>query len=84
MTWLNVSLCNYVKPHVKNLGVIFGSALKLDKQINAVVKISFFQLSTTSKIKSFFSLRDQKILSPLCPAFSRFRTLPPGAEQTPG
>ncbi len=30
----------YVKPSVKNLGVIFDSALQFDKQINAVVKSS--------------------------------------------
>ncbi len=30
----------YVKPSVKNLGVIFDSALQFDKQMNAVVKSS--------------------------------------------
>ncbi len=34
------------------------SALKLDKQINAVAKISFFQLRLISKIKPFLSRKD--------------------------
>lgn len=34
----------YIKPSVKNVGVIFDTALKFDKQINSVVKSSLFQL----------------------------------------
>lgn len=34
----------YIKPSVKNVGVIFDTALKFDKQINSVVKPSLFQL----------------------------------------
>ncbi len=33
-----------VKPYVKNLGVILDCDFKFDKQINSVVKSSFFQL----------------------------------------
>ncbi len=33
-----------IRTHVKNLGVVFDSELKLDKQINSVVSASFFQL----------------------------------------
>ena len=45
----------YVKPYVKNLGVILDSALKLDRQVNQVVKAIFYQLRTLVKIKSFLS-----------------------------
>lgn len=36
----------YVKPYDKNLGVVLHSALKLDRQVNQVVKASFYQLRT--------------------------------------
>ena len=52
------NLSTLVKPQVKNLGVIFDSAFKFDKQLNAVVKGSFFQLRTLAKIKSFLSPKD--------------------------
>ena len=52
------NLSTLVKTHVKNLGVIFNSALKFDNQVNAVVKASFFQLRTIAKIKSFLSPKD--------------------------
>ena len=52
------NLSTLVKPQVKNLGVIFDSAFKFDKQVNAVVKASFFQLRTIAKIKSFLSPKD--------------------------
>ncbi len=42
---------------VKNLGIVCDSALKFDKQINEVIKISFFQLRLISKIKPFFILK---------------------------
>lgn len=44
----------YGKSMVKNLGVIFYDSLKFDKQVNAVVRSSFFQLRT----KPFLSLDD--------------------------
>ncbi len=40
---------------VQHLDIICDSALKLAKQINAVVKMSFFQLRLISKIKPFLS-----------------------------
>ena len=40
------NLSTLVKPYVKNLGVVFDPAFKFDKQVNAVVKASFFQLHT--------------------------------------
>lgn len=43
----------YVKPTVKNLGLLIDSESKLDKQINLVIKYSFFQLRQLSKVKSF-------------------------------
>ncbi len=39
---------------MKNLGVVLDSALKLDRQVNQVVKSSFYQLRTLVK-KSFLS-----------------------------
>ncbi len=48
----------FVKPYVKNLGVLMDSDFKLDKQINLVIKSSFFQLRQLSKIKSFMTFKD--------------------------
>ncbi len=45
-------LAAYVKPSVTNMGVVFDSALTFNKQVNAVVKSSFFQLA---KVKSFLT-----------------------------
>lgn len=42
------------KHHVKNLGMICDSALKFDKQINEIVRTSFFKLRMISKIKPFY------------------------------
>ncbi len=52
------NLSTLIKPHVKNLGVTFDSELKFDKQVNSVVKTSFFQLRIISKIKSFLTFSD--------------------------
>lgn len=57
----HMDLCSlepYIKPTVKNLGVIMDSDFKLDKQINSVIKSSFFQLRLLSKVKSFLSFND--------------------------
>ncbi len=43
---------------VKNLGVIFDSELKFDRQVNAVVKNSLFHLKSISKLKSILSFED--------------------------
>ncbi len=48
----------FVKPSVKNLGGLMDIDLKLDKQINLVIKSSFFQLRQLSKLKSFLSFKD--------------------------
>ncbi len=37
-------LATHVKPSVKHMSVVFDSALTFDKQVNAVVKSSFFSL----------------------------------------
>lgn len=42
-----------VKSIVTNLGVKFDTALKMDKQVNTVVRKSFFQLRQLSKVKPF-------------------------------
>lgn len=52
------NLSTLIKPQFKNLDVIFDSAFKFDKQVNAVVKASFYQLRTLAKIKSFLSPKD--------------------------
>ena len=52
------NLSTLVKAQVKNLGVIFDSVFKFHKQVNAVVKASFYQLCTIAKIKSFLSPKD--------------------------
>lgn len=51
-------LIPFTKTQVKNLGVLFDTELKFDKQINAVVKWSFFQFITVSKFKSFLMESD--------------------------
>ncbi len=43
----------FLKPSVKNQGVIMNKDLKMDQQINSVVRSSFFQLRLLSKVKSF-------------------------------
>ncbi len=48
-------LAPYVKPYIKNLGVVLDSALKLGRQVNQIVKSSFYQLRTLVKMKSFLS-----------------------------
>ncbi len=47
-----------IRTHVKNLGVVFDSELKFDKQINSVVSASFFQLRGLRKLKSLLSFGD--------------------------
>ena len=48
----------YLKPTVTNLGVKMDSDFLMDKQINAVLKSSFFQLRILSKAKPFLSFVD--------------------------
>ena len=48
----------YVKPVVTNLGVKLDSALKLDKQVNAVVSSGFYHLRLHARIKSVLSFSD--------------------------
>ncbi len=49
------------KLSVRNLAVNFDSALKCDKQINSVVRSSFFQLRLLSKAKSFLSFKSSQV-----------------------
>lgn len=51
-------LAPYNKAVVRNLGVLFDEAFKFDKQINGVVKSSFFNLRLLAKVKSFLSIND--------------------------
>lgn len=48
----------YVQPKIRNLGVIFDSALMFDHQVKNVVKNCFYQLRTIAKMKSFLSVPD--------------------------
>jgi len=57
-----VRLSPYLMRQVKNLGIICDSALKFDKQINQVVKMSFFQLRLVAKIKPFVTRRDMETI----------------------
>ncbi len=47
-----------IRAHVKNLGVVFDSELKFDKQINSVMSASFFQVRALRKLKSLLSFGD--------------------------
>ncbi len=47
-----------VSSQVRNLGAILDSELCLTKQINTVVKNSFYQLRIISRLKSFLSFND--------------------------
>ncbi|KAI2647433.1 DNA mismatch repair protein MSH3 [Labeo rohita] len=51
-------LSSCVKQYVKKLGVVFDEHLRFDRQINSVVKTSFFQLRLLSKAKSFLSFKN--------------------------
>lgn len=53
-----VSLGPYTKPMVTNLAVKIDRAFKLDKQINSVVKSSFYHLRLLAKIKPVLSFSD--------------------------
>lgn len=52
---LNLGPLNDLHPVVTNLGVKTDSNFKLDKQINAVVKSSFYHLHLLAKVKPFLS-----------------------------
>lgn len=56
------SLTRAVTPVVTNLGVKMDCLLKLDAQVSAVVKTSFFQLRQLAKVKPFLSRHDFEIL----------------------
>lgn len=49
------SLAKHNKAAVKNLGVLFDSEFKFDKQINLVAKSCFFNLRLLAKWEVFFS-----------------------------
>ncbi len=44
--------------YVKNFGVFFYSEIRFDRQVNRVVKTSFFQLRKLSKMKSILLNKD--------------------------
>lgn len=51
-------LSGFVKSNVKNLAFVFDSNLKMDSQINSVVRTSFFNLRLLVKTKPFFAVTD--------------------------
>ncbi len=55
-------LSSYVSPCAKNLGVLFDSGLKFNKQINSVVKSCFYNLRRLAKVKPFLSLKNFEIV----------------------
>ncbi len=55
-------LSSYVSPCAKNLGVLFDSGLKFNKQINSVVKSCFYSLRRLAKVKPFLSLKNFEIV----------------------
>ncbi len=48
----------YVCPFTRNLGMIFDSAFKFEKQISSVVKASFFQLRLLAKVKPYLPCKE--------------------------
>ncbi len=48
-------LADYLKPTITNLGFKMDSDFKLDRQISAVVKSSFFQIRQLAKVKPFLA-----------------------------
>ncbi len=48
----------YVRPFTRNLGVIFDSAFKFEKQISSVVKASFLQLRLLAKVKPYLPRKE--------------------------
>ena len=55
---LSSSTTPQVSEAIKNLGVIFDRDLNFNKQINSVVKASFFQLRLLAKVKPFLCRSD--------------------------
>ncbi len=51
-------LQRYVKPVVTNLGVKTDCNFKMDKQINSVIKSTFYHLRLLSKIRPILSFKD--------------------------
>ena len=52
------TLSSKLSSTVRNLGVTFDGHLRFDKQINNVVRTSFFQLRLLAKVKMFLSRHD--------------------------
>lgn len=57
------SLVPFCKPVLRNLGVLFGSDLKFEKQIYSEVNSCFYHLRLKSKVKPFLFMHDlEKVL----------------------
>ncbi len=58
------SWSDYCHDQIRNLGVVFDPELKFDKQINAVVKNSFFQIRSIARLKPILSKKDlEKVIN---------------------
>ena len=54
--------CVPTSDHAKNLGVVFDSALTMEKQINTMVKQCYFHIRSIGKIKESLTLEARKIV----------------------
>ncbi len=55
---------DHIRPHAQTLGVMFDGDLSFNRQVNSVVRSSFFQLRTISKMRHLLSPSD--LQSPSC------------------
>ncbi len=54
---LTLAIAPSILLRLQRIGVVFDSGLKFEKQVNAVVKSSFFHLRRVAKLKSLFSTK---------------------------
>jgi len=77
-TLIGKNLNSHVTPSAKNIGVLFDSGLKFDKQINSVVKSCFFHLQRLAKVKIFSLSKELSIIViHLATRDKRSETIPP-------
>lgn len=49
------ALKNYVRPHLKNLGVVFDQSLHLDKHVKSLTRTCFYHLRNIAKLRFIIS-----------------------------
>ena len=47
---------------VRNVGVVFGSYMKFERQVSSICKVSFFHIHNISRIRKYLSEENTKIL----------------------